>query len=111
MEFGNSAITNTIIWAQLFEYSNNPNIRGNTDKQALLISEAKVKDLEGKVQQLKEIDVYKVNRSIEEKDLEIGKLKEDLAREQDNICYNNSVVGKLQAVMDFRISKFVLHPI
>ena len=23
--------TNTIIWAQLFEYSNNPNIRGNTD--------------------------------------------------------------------------------
>ena len=81
------------------------------DKQALLISEAKVKDLEGKVQQLKEIDVYKVNRSIEEKDLEIGKLKEDLAREQDNICYNNSVVGKLQAVMDFRISKFVLHPI
>ena len=22
--------TNTIIWAQLFEYSNNPNIRGNT---------------------------------------------------------------------------------
>ena len=22
--------TNTIIWAQLFEYLNNPNIRGNT---------------------------------------------------------------------------------
>ena len=78
------------------------------EKQALLISEAKVKDLEGKVQQLKEIDVYKANRSIEKKDLEIGQLKEDLAREQDNICYNNSVVGKLQAVMDFRISKFVL---
>jgi len=69
------------------------------EKQALLISEAKVKDLEGKVQQLKEIDVYKVNRSIEKKDLEIGQLKEDLAREQDNICYNNSVVGKLQTTL------------
>ena len=30
MEFENSANTNTIIRAQLFEYSNNPNIRGNT---------------------------------------------------------------------------------
>jgi len=73
------------------------------EKQALLISEAKVKDLEGKVQQLKEIDVYKVNRSIEKKDLEIGQLKEDLAREQDNICYNNSVVGKLQTTLAEKI--------
>jgi len=73
------------------------------EKQALLISEAKIKDLEGKVQQLKDIDVYKVNRSIEKKDLEIGLLKEDLAREQDNICYNKSVVGKLQTTLAEKI--------
>jgi len=73
------------------------------EKQALLLSEAKVKDLEGKVQQLKEIDAYKVNRSIEKKDLEIVQLKEDLAREQDNICYNNSVVGKLQSTLAEKI--------
>merc|ERR1711872_407400 len=43
------------------------------------------------------------NRSIEKKDLEIGQLKEDLAREQDNICYNNSVVGKLQSTLAEKI--------
>ena len=31
VKFENSANMNTIIWAQLFEYSNNLNIRGNTD--------------------------------------------------------------------------------
>jgi len=66
------------------------------EKQALLLAEVKVKDLEEKAQQF---DVYVVNRSVERKDLEIGKLKEDLAREKETISSKKSEVGRLQTVL------------